>query len=143
MTQALPERPLPRSRRPWSSRTSTASDVIAAVTLFVGEAVVLAWIIFSYGMKGWAAQDNADEIDAAARAEIAEMAVLLYVVLALAVLAALSRAPWTLVSHLLFALLLGALLTGSQQDYDRAHPDPTPTPTVLHTPCLSGSGTCH
>ncbi|MFD4552895.1 DUF6234 family protein [Streptomyces sp. NPDC058469] len=80
MAQALPERPPLRNRRPWSSRTSTASDVIAAIALFISEAV---------------------------------------------------------------ALFLGALLTGSQQDYDRAHPDPTPTPTVHYTPCLSGSGKCH
>ncbi|MDV7217041.1 DUF6234 family protein [Streptomyces prunicolor] len=143
MTQALPERPPLRSRRPWSSRTSTASDVVAAIFLFISEAVVLAWIIFSYGMESWAAQGDPDEIDTAALAGIARMEIFLYVVLALTVLAALSRAPWTLVSHLLFALLLGALLTGSQQDYDRAHPDPTPTPTVHYTPCLSGSEKCH
>ena len=142
MTQVLPLHPPLRSRRPWSSRTSTASDVIAAVALFIGEGVVLAWIVFSYGMENWAAQGDQDGIDAAALGEIAWMKVFLCVVLALAVVAALSRAPWTLVSHLLFALLLGALLTGSQQDYDRAHPDPTPTPTVHYVPCFSGSGTC-
>ncbi|WP_406119221.1 DUF6234 family protein [Streptomyces sp. NBC_00989] len=143
MTQALPECPPLRSRRPWSNRTSTASDVTTAIALFIGEIAVLAWIIFGYGMKNWAAQGDPDEIDTAALAEIASLEVFLYVVIALAVLAALSRAPWTLVSHLLVALLLGALVTGSQQDYDRAHPDPTPTPTVHYTPCLSGSGKCH
>ncbi|WP_405975475.1 DUF6234 family protein [Streptomyces sp. NBC_00988] len=143
MTQVLPLHPPLRSRRPWSGRTSTASDVIAAVVLFITEGFVLAWIVFSYVMESWAAQEDSERIDAAALGEIAWTRIFLYVVLALAVVAALSRAPWTLVSHLLFALLLGALLTGSQQDYDRAHPDPTPTPTVHYTPCLSGSGTCH
>lgn len=143
MTQVLPERLPLRGRRPWSSRTSTASDVIAAVALFISEVAVLAWIIFSYGMENWGAQGDPDEIDTPALAEIASLQVFLWVVLALAALAALSRAPWTLVSHLLVALLLGALVTGSQQDYDRTHPDPAPTPTVHYTPCLSGSGKCH
>lgn len=143
MTQALPERPPLRSRRPWSNRTSTASDIAAAVALFIGEAVTLAWMVFSYGMERWAAEGDLDEIDATRLPEIASMEHLLYVVLALAALAALSRAPWTLVSHLFVALFLGALITGAQQEYDRAHPDPTPTPSVHYTPCLSGSGKCH
>jgi putative exporter of polyketide antibiotics len=143
MTQALPERPPLRSRRPWSSRTSTASDIVAAVALFIGEAVALAWIIFSYGMERWAAEGDLAEIDATRLPEIASTKLLLYVVLALAGLAALSRAPWTLVSHLFVALFLGALLTGAQEEYGRTRPDPTPTPTVQYTPCLSGSGKCH
>ena len=142
MTQALPEYPPWHSGLPWSSRTPTGPDVAAAILLFVGEAVALAWIIFRYVAESWTAQEDQNKIDTTALAEITWMQVFLCVVLALTVLAALSRAPWTLASHLLFALLLGALLSGSQQDYDRAHPDPTPTSTVHYTPCYSGSGTC-
>ena len=93
-------------------------------------------------MEGWAAQGNQDGIDAATLASIAWTGHFLYVVLALAGLAALSRAPWTVVSHLLVAGLLAALLASAQHDYDRAHPAPAPTPSVGYSPCYSGSGTC-
>jgi hypothetical protein len=143
MTQAVPERPPLRGRWPWSSRTSRTSDIAGAVILFLGEAAFFAWTTFGYGMTVWAAQGDQDEIDAATLASIAWMEHFLYVVLALAGLAALSRAPWTVVSHLVLAGIVTVLLAGSQHDYDRAHPGPAPTPRVEYSPCLSGSGTCH
>lgn len=143
MTQAVPERPLLRGRRPWSNRTSPRSDIVAAVVLFLVEAAVLVWATLDYVLSTWVAQDNQDEIDAADLANIAWMEHFLYVVLALAVLSALSRAPWTLVSHLLTAFVVTMLFTGAQHDYEVGHPDPAATPTVRYAPCLSGSGKCH
>ncbi len=143
MTQALPERPARGSGWPWSSRTSRPSDITAAVVLFLGETAFFAWTTFGHGMAIWAAQGDQAEIDAATLADIAWMEHFLFVVLALAGLAALSRAPWTLVSHLLGAFLVAAVFTSVQSGYDRAHPAPAPTPGVSYTPCLSGSGKCH
>ncbi|MEV6482973.1 DUF6234 family protein [Streptomyces sp. NPDC051576] len=143
MTQVLAERPSRRGRRPWSHRTPLRRDITAAVLLFLGEAAVFVWTMFGYGMTVWAAQGEQDRIDAATLASITWTEHFFYVVLALAALAALSRAPWTLVSHLLTALLLAALFTGAQHDWDLAHPDPAPTPSAHYTPCLSGSGECH
>jgi len=143
MTRAVPEHPSRYRRWPWSSRTSARSDIAVSVLLFLGELATLTWATFSHGMTVWAAQGDQREIDAETLANIAWMQHFFYVVLALAVLSALSRAPWSLVANLLIALLVAALFTGAQHDYDEAHPDPTPTPGVHYTPCLSGSGTCH
>ncbi|MER6207171.1 MULTISPECIES: DUF6234 family protein [unclassified Streptomyces] len=143
MTQVLPEHP-PRHRRwPWSHRTSRASDVLAAITLFVAEAVFFAWSTFTSGMEGWAAQGDRGRIDAATLANIAWMEHFLYALLALAALAALSRAPWTTVSHLVTAGLVFTLLIGMQHEWDRGHPTPAPTPRAGYSPCYSGSGTCN
>ncbi|MGW0833239.1 DUF6234 family protein [Streptomyces prunicolor] len=140
MTQALPERPSLRSRRPWSNRTTRTSDIAAAVTLSIGEIAVFAWATYGYGITTWAAQGDQDEIDEATLANIAWMEHFLCVVLALAALAALSRAPWTTVSHLLAAGLVAVLVMGSRYEYDRDHPAPAPTRSAHCTPCLSGSG---
>ncbi|MET7573682.1 DUF6234 family protein [Streptomyces sp. NPDC005492] len=142
MTQVPPESPS-RLTWPWSGRTPLGPDIATAILLFILEAAVYAAKMFDYGLENWAAQGNQDEMDTATLASISWTQMCVYAVLALAVLAALSRAPWTLVSHLLLALLLTTLLGGAQQDYDRAHPSPTSTPTVRYSPCYSGSGTCH
>ncbi|MET7485192.1 DUF6234 family protein [Streptomyces sp. NPDC005538] len=141
MTQVLPDSPS-RHRWPWSSRTSLGPDIAAAIALFIGEAAVFAWTIFGYGMENWAAQGNQDEIDATTLASISWTEHFLFVVLALAGLAALSRAPWTVVSHLLLAGIVAAVLGSAQHAYDRAHPAPAPTPRAGYSPCYSGSGTC-
>ncbi|WP_329263077.1 DUF6234 family protein [Streptomyces sp. NBC_01478] len=143
MTQSLTERPALRGRWPWSRRTSRLSDITAAVVLFLCEIPVIVWKVFGDGMAVWAAQGEQDRIDAANLASIAWNQQFLYVALALVGLAAVSRAPWTVVSQLLVAGLLGAMLANAQHVYDVEHPAPAPTPTVLYTPCLSGSGTCH
>ena len=142
MTQVLPEHPSRHRRWPWSRRTSRASDVLAAITLFVAEAVFFAWSTFTSGMEGWAAQGDRGRIDAATLANIAWMEHFLYALLALAGLAALSRAPWTAVSHLVTAGLVFTLLIGMQHEWDRGHPTPAPTPRAGYSPCYSGSGTC-
>ncbi|MEW1647355.1 DUF6234 family protein [Streptomyces sp. NPDC091219] len=142
MTQAPPEHPSRHRRRPWSHRTSRTSDVLAAIALFIAEAAVFAWSVFASGMEGWAAQGDQDGIDAATLANIAWTEHFLYVLLALAGLAALCRAPWTAVSHLAAAGLVFTLLTGMHHGWDRTHPAPAPTPRAGYTPCYSGSGTC-
>ncbi|MEV0479518.1 DUF6234 family protein [Streptomyces sp. NPDC050508] len=143
MTQVLPERSPRRSRWPWSHRTSRVSDISAAVLLSLVETAVFALKTFSDAMKGWAAQGQPDSIGGdSTLASIVWTEHLLYVLLALAGLAALSRAPWTTVSHLLAAFVVFALLTGAWQGYDRTHPAPAPTPSIQYTPCLSGSGKC-
>ncbi|WP_019057725.1 DUF6234 family protein [Streptomyces prunicolor] len=142
MTQVLPEHPPRHGRWPWSNRTPHAPDILAAIVLLIGEAADFAWTTFGYGMESWAAQDDQDRIDAATLTNIAWMEHFLYVVLVLAGLAALSRAPWTAVSHLLTACLVFTLLTGAQHEWNRAHPAPAPTPSAGYSPCYSGSGTC-
>lgn len=134
MTHAVPHHPPRRRGRPWSSRTSRGSDIAVAFALFVVEAAVFAWMTFGYGMEGWAAQGDPAGLDAAALANIAWMEHFLFVVLALAALALLSRAPWTVVSHLLVVGIVGVLLASAQHDYDRAHPAPAPTPSAGYSP---------
>ncbi|MFE0174316.1 DUF6234 family protein [Streptomyces sp. NPDC059002] len=141
MTCALPEPPA-RRRLPWSGRTSVRADVAVGILLFVVEAVVFVAGLFGHGMEVWAAQGDQARIDAARLAGIAWTAHLLVAALVVAVLAALSRAPWTVVSQLLVAGTLGALLVVSQHEYERTHPGPAPTPRAGYSPCYSGSGTC-
>ncbi|MEW2131780.1 DUF6234 family protein [Streptomyces sp. NPDC005435] len=132
----------PRRRRPWSRRTSTFADVSVALLLFAVEALVIWGAVLGYGMWAWAAQGMRSEIDAAALAEIGWLRGAAVVVTVCAVLALLSRAPWTVTSQVIVALVVGALLAQVQRDYDRSHPAPPPPPAAGYVPCYSGSGTC-
>ncbi|MET8810581.1 DUF6234 family protein [Streptomyces sp. NPDC004549] len=131
-----------RRRRPWSRRTPAFADVSVALLLFAVEALVLWGAVLGYGLQSWGAQGERSEIDAAALAEIGWLRGAAVVVTGCAVLALLSRAPWTVASQVIVALAVGALLAQVQRDYDRSHPVPAPTPTTRHVPCYSGSGTC-
>lgn len=111
--------------------------------LFVVEAAVSMWKSFGYGMQIWAAQGAQAEIDASLLASIAWTEHFLLATLVLAGLAALARAPWTVLSQVLAAGTLAVLLVLSQHDYDRTHPGPAPTPSVGYSPCYSGSGRCN
>jgi len=142
MTHTVPEHPPLRLGRPWSTRTPLGADIAVAVFLFIGEAAVFLGMTFTYALEGWAAQDDPAGLDAATLADIAWMERFLCVMLAFAALALLSRAPWTVVSHLVVAGIVTVLLASAQHDYDRAHPAPAPTPRAGYSPCYSGSGTC-
>ncbi|WP_258055112.1 DUF6234 family protein, partial [Streptomyces sp. Ru71] len=122
MTDTLP---VPGRRRPWSRRTRLGVDLALAIPLFLLEAawLVLDWI-YGYGLEVWAAQGDKAGIDAAGLAHIERLRVLLIAVLVLAVVAAVFRARWTVIAHLLVALLAGGSLTAAQHEWDQSHTPP-------------------
>ncbi|KIF02833.1 hypothetical protein PL81_27730 [Streptomyces sp. RSD-27] len=132
----------PRRRRPWSRRTSTGADVTVAIVLFLLEAAVFLSGLFGYGMEAWAAQGDQERIAAADLAGRQWMAGFLVALLLSAVLAMVSRAPWTAASQLLAAAAVAALLVLAQHAYARSHPTPAPRPGPEYVPCHSGSGRC-
>ncbi|HET6857740.1 MAG TPA: DUF6234 family protein [Streptomyces sp.] len=142
MTHVLPE-PSPRRRWPWPSKPSRAKDVSVGIVLFLIEAVVYVGKSFGDGMEVWAAQGEEARIDASRFASLAWAEHFLVVILVLAGLAALARAPWTVLLQLLAAGAVAALLGVAQHDYDRTHPGPAPTPSAGYSPCYSGSGRCN
>ncbi|MFI6765464.1 DUF6234 family protein [Streptomyces sp. NPDC050355] len=142
MTYALPE-PSPRRRWPWSRRTPRARDVVIGIALFVVEVAVFLLAGFGYGMEVWAAQGEQSRIDTAHLAQLAWTQHFFVAVIVCAGLAALFRAPWTVLSQLLAAGAVAVLFVLAQHDYDRSHPDPAPVPSAGYTPCYSGSGRCN
>ncbi|MFF8991869.1 DUF6234 family protein [Streptomyces sp. NPDC014983] len=115
----------PERRRPWSRRTRPGPDLALAIPLFLVETawLVLDWI-YGYGLDVWAAQGDQAQIDAAALAHAGRLRTLLIAVLVLAVLAAVFRARWTVIGHLLVALLAGVSLMAAQQEWDHRHTPP-------------------
>jgi xanthine/uracil permease len=97
-------------------------DLAFAIPLFVAE---IAWLvldlILGLGLGAWAAQGDQAGIDAADLAYMGRLRVTLIVLLVLAVVALAFRARWTVVAHVLVALLAGALLVGVQHDWDHQH----------------------
>ncbi|WP_189967072.1 DUF6234 family protein [Streptomyces violascens] len=77
------------------------------------------------GMEVWAAQGEQDQIDAASLAHIALVQESLIALLVVAVLAATFRARWTMLAHLLVALLAWLVLAASQHQWDHGH-EPLP-----------------
>ncbi|MFD9353463.1 DUF6234 family protein [Streptomyces sp. NPDC060031] len=142
MTHVLPE-PSPRRRWPWSSKTTRAKDVAIGIVLFLTEVAVYVGKSFGDGMEVWAAQGDEARIEAARLASLAWTEHCLVVILVLAGLAALARAPWTVLLQLLAAGAVAALLVLAQHDYDRTHPRPAPIPSAGYSPCYSGSGRCN
>jgi hypothetical protein len=141
MTCALSE-PRPRRGWPWSSRTSLRADVSTGLSLLVVEIVVYVAGSFGHGMEVWAAQADRARVDAAQLQSIAWTQYLLIGALVLAGLAAVGRAPWTMLLQLLAVGTFTVLLVFSQHEYDRTHPRPAPTPSAGYSPCYSGSNTC-
>ncbi|MEU8436144.1 DUF6234 family protein [Streptomyces sp. NPDC029216] len=134
----------PRRRHwPWSHRTPTGADVTVAVLLFLLEAVVFVLGVFGHGMEAWAAQGDRERIEAAELASLAWQSHFLLVPVGVAVIAMVSRARWTVVSQLLAAALVAALLVLARHDYERSHPVPAPRPGPEYVPCYSGSGRCN
>lgn len=114
--------PVPERRRPWSHRTGRGVDLALAVPLFLLET---AWLvldpILGLGLEVWAAQGDQARVDAANLAYLHRMWVLLVGVLVAAVLAGLFRARWTVIAHLLVALLAGLVLALTQHPRDTDH----------------------
>ncbi|MEW1634039.1 DUF6234 family protein [Streptomyces sp. NPDC093801] len=133
---------IPRRRRPWSNRTPTGADVTIAVLLFLLEAVVVVLGLFGHGMEEWAAQGDRERIEAAELAGRVWLSRCLVAAMLLAVVAMVSRARWTVVSHLLVAAGIAALLVLDQHDRDRSHPTPEPRPALEFSLCLSGGDRC-
>lgn len=100
-------------------------DLALAIPLFLLETgwLVVDWI-YGYGLSVWAAQGDQGEIDAAGLAHIGRVRVLLIAVLIMMVLAGVFRARWTVIAHLLVALLAGGMLAASQYEWDRSHRPP-------------------
>ncbi|MGW2865245.1 DUF6234 family protein [Streptomyces sp. NPDC001205] len=131
-----------RLPRPWSSRTSLGTDVAAGLLLSMIEIAVGLGRALSEGMDVWAAQGDRTRIDASHLADIAWLEYFLGAIVLLVVIAALSRAPWTVVLQIFAAALVAVLLALAQHDYDKSHPGPPPAPNPHYTPCYSGSGRC-
>ncbi|MFG2137615.1 DUF6234 family protein [Streptomyces sp. NPDC048650] len=115
----------PKRRRPWSHRTRSGVDLALAIPLFLLEIawLVLDWI-FGFGLEVWAAQGDQVRIDAAGLAHIGRVWILLVAVLTLAVLAGVFRARWTVITHLLVALLAGGVLVVARHQWDNSHAPP-------------------
>lgn len=115
----------PKRWRPWSRRTHLGVDLALAIPLFLLETawLVLDWM-FGLGMEVWAAQGDQDRIDAAGLAHIERVWVVLIAVLTVAVLAGIFRARWTVIAHLLVALLAGGVLVLAQDQLDGSHAPP-------------------
>ncbi|MFE2095894.1 MULTISPECIES: DUF6234 family protein [unclassified Streptomyces] len=112
----------PERRLPWSRRTRLGVDLAFAIPLLLLETawLVLDWI-YGFGLEVWAAQGDRARIDAAGLAHIGRLRTLLIVVLVLAVVAVIFRARWTVVAHLLVALLVGGSLTTARHEWDHSH----------------------
>ncbi|MFD9098965.1 DUF6234 family protein [Streptomyces collinus] len=123
MTDTLSADPV--HRRPWSRRTPRGVDLAFAVPLFLLETAWLAldWI-YGAGLEVWAAQGDRARIDAADLAHMGRVRTMLIAVVVLALLAALFRARWTVVVHLVVALLAGGVLTASHQEWNEHHAPP-------------------
>ncbi len=97
-----------------------------------------AWLvldpIFGLGLEVWAAQGDQARVDDATRAYMDRVWVLLVVVLVVALLAGLFRAHWTVIAHLLVAILAGVVLAVTQHQWDTDH---TPSPG-----CIRYSANC-
>ncbi|WP_237545957.1 DUF6234 family protein [Streptomyces sp. SID1046] len=74
-----------------------------------------------HGLDVWAAQGDLGRIETADLAHMARIQTFLVVVL----LALVSRAPRTVLSQVLLAILAGVVLTAAQHSWDRSHPDST------------------
>ncbi|WP_051773822.1 DUF6234 family protein [Streptomyces sp. NRRL S-237] len=114
-----------RDRRPWSRRTPRAADLAIAILLLLFGAAWLVSAALDHGVEIEAAQGHLDRIEAADLAHMARLQEFLVVVLVVAVLALVSRAPWTMLSQVLAATLAGVALTGAQHSWDRSHPGST------------------
>jgi hypothetical protein len=110
-------------------------DLAVAIPLLVLETgwLVLDWM-YGYGLEVWAAQGEQPWIDEAGLAHMGRVRMTLIVVLALAGLAALFRARWTVIAHLLVALLAGGALMAAQHEWDDSR---TPPPG-----CIRYSANC-
>ncbi|MFD8258234.1 DUF6234 family protein [Streptomyces griseoluteus] len=118
-------RPAQRRLFPWSRRTRLGVDLALAIPLFLLET---GWVVldamYGVGLEVWAAQGEQARIDAADLAFMERLRVLQIAALVLVVLAAVFRARWTAITHLLLALLLGGALAAERHDWEKSHSAP-------------------
>lgn len=123
MTTSSTEPRRRRGRRPWSRRTPRAADLAIGIPLLLlGAGLLVLDAMFGHGLEIWAAQGDLGRIETADLAYMARLQNFLVVVLVVAVLALVSRAPWTVLSQVLAAILAGVMLTAAQHSWDRSHP---------------------
>ncbi|MFF1373611.1 DUF6234 family protein [Streptomyces virginiae] len=109
-----------------SRRTPRAADLAIGIPLLSLGAGWLVWDAMSgHGLDIWAAQGDLGRIETADLAHMARIQTFLVVVLVVALLGLVSRAPWTVLSQVLLAILAGVVLTAAQHSWDRSHPDST------------------
>jgi hypothetical protein len=134
-----------RPRRHWPPlrRVPLSTDIAVALAIFMIEGMLFVWQTVRYDWAGWAGDVPRAEVDAAHLTSIAWTQGLLVAAIALTLLAAIFYAPFTALWQGLAAVALAVSLAVAQHGYDQSHPAPTPTPSVLYSPCYSGSGTCH
>ncbi|MFG3283306.1 DUF6234 family protein [Streptomyces sp. NPDC048111] len=130
-----------RLPRPWSRRTSLGTDLAAGLLLCMIEVAVCAGKLFADGMEVWAAQGDQARIDEARLGDTTWLEYFLAATVLLVVIAALSRAPWTVALQLLAAIVVAVLLGSAHHSHDQTDHRPPPAPN--YTPCYSGSGRCH
>ncbi|WP_329571978.1 DUF6234 family protein [Kitasatospora sp. NBC_01266] len=138
----LSTRPAGKTRRRWPlvGRAPLAVDVPFGILLSVLEAAIYVWQLVFLRLDMLQTNDfqvTDSSADAYALASLAWTHRLLLLALAVTVLAAVARAPWSLVLQLTAVMALGALLSLAQNHYDRAHP-PKPVPYTGPV-CYSGS----
>ncbi|UXY25434.1 DUF6234 family protein [Streptomyces sp. HUAS TT20] len=120
----------PKRRLPWSHRTRLGVDLALAIPLFLLETawLVLDWT-YGHGLEVWAAQGDRARIDAAGLAHMERVRMLQIAVLVLAVVAGMFRARWTVIAHLLVALLTGQVLAVARHEWDNHH---SPSSGCIH-----------
>lgn len=98
---------------------------IGVPLLLLGAGWLVSDAMFGHGLDVWAAQGHLGRIETADLAYMARLQNFLVVVLVVGLLALVSRAPWTVLSQALVAILAGVVLTAAQHSWDRSRPGST------------------
>ncbi|MGW8500629.1 DUF6234 family protein [Streptomyces sp. CLCI03] len=99
----------------------SADLAIGIPLLSVGAGWLVLDAVFGHGLETWAAQGDLGRIETADLASMARIQTFLVVVLVVVLLALVSRAPWTVLSQVLLAMLAGVVPVAAQHSWDRSH----------------------